>query len=429
MVAYPSLGIAASSFEDPAFAEAFARRWNRWAARFADASPGRRLRAVGIVPLQDPARAVRVLDEVGALGLVAVTVPPCLRDGRNLDHPSLDAFWEAVASSGLPAGVHGAPGMHVPVAGADRFDNYVQVHALSFPFDQMIALTALTLGGVLERHARLRVAFLEAGVGWVPYFLERLDEHVEKRGRQVPGCRRPPSEYAARGQCVFSCEPEEHGIAHAVDALGAGTVMYASDYPHWDSDFPHTVAPIRDRPDLSVAAKACGPRQDRGRVLPNLAPLLLPRRGAGRLDDPRGVGRGGLVGEAEGRGELPPDHLRDQEGDVDPAVGQTARDAGPEPGTVVALDEEARDVRRRGEAGLLRGGRRLLPAHRVELDRRPVGCLREPVAHHETEIRAGCRERLEGPREHAGLVRHLGAPERDPFDRDRHGVLLRLRSP
>jgi predicted TIM-barrel fold metal-dependent hydrolase len=255
MVAYPSLGLGATAFDDPAFAEDFARRWNRWAARFADASPGRRVRAVGIVPLQAPARAVAMVDEIAALGLVAVTVPPALRDGRNLDHPSLEPFWARVAAAALPVGVHGAPGMHIPVPGADRFDNYVQVHAVSFPFDQMVALTALAFGGVLERHAALRVAFLESGVGWVPYFLERLDEHFEKRGPEVPGCRRPPSEYAARGQCIFSCEPEERGIAWAAAALGADKIMYASDYPHWDSDFPHTVAPIRERSDLDEAAK------------------------------------------------------------------------------------------------------------------------------------------------------------------------------
>jgi len=72
----------------------------------------------------------------------------------------------------------------------------------------------------------------------------------------VPECKRPPSEYVARGQCVFSCEPEEHGIAFAAAAIGADKIMYASDYPHWDSDFPNTVAPIRDRDDLPVAAKA-----------------------------------------------------------------------------------------------------------------------------------------------------------------------------
>jgi len=256
MVAYPSLGLGATAFEDACFAEDFARRWNRWAARFADGSPARRLRAVGIVPLQAPERATAMVDEIGALGLVAVAVPPALRDGRNLDHPSLEPFWTRVAAAGLPVGVHGAPGMHIPVPGADRFDNYVQVHAVSFPFDQMVALTALAFGGVLERSAALRVAFLESGVGWVPYFLERLDEHFEKRGAEVPACRRPPSEYVARGQCVFSCEPEERGLAWAVAELGADRIMYASDYPHWDSGFPDTVAPIRARPDLGDDAKA-----------------------------------------------------------------------------------------------------------------------------------------------------------------------------
>jgi len=256
MVCYPSLGIGATAFDDLVFADDFARRWNRWASRFCGRAPAQRLRAVGIVPLPDPARAARMVGEIATLGLVGVTVPAALCDGRNLDHPSFEVVWNAIEAAGLPVGVHGAPGMHVPVPGADRFDNYVQVHALSFPFDQMIALTALTLGGVLERHPKLRVAFLESGVGWVPYFLERLDEHFEKRGYQVPGCKRPPSEYAARGQCVFSCEPEEHGIAFAADAIGADKIMYASDYPHWDSDFPNTVAPIRGRDDLSDAAKA-----------------------------------------------------------------------------------------------------------------------------------------------------------------------------
>ena len=180
--------------------------------------PGR-LYGVGVVPLQAVDVAVSMLSEVKELGLVAVTIPPVLRD-RNLDHPSLDPFFAKAAALGLPVGVHGAPGMHVPTPGADRFENYVQVHCVSFPFDQMLALTALIMGGVLERHPGLRMAFLEAGVGWVPYFIERMDEHFEKRGGEIPQCKRPPSEYVARGQCYFSCEPEERGIAMACDAIG-----------------------------------------------------------------------------------------------------------------------------------------------------------------------------------------------------------------
>ena len=78
--------------------------------------------------------------------------------------------------------MHGAPGIHLPKIGVDRFDNYIQVHCISFPFDQMTAMTALVSGGVFDRHPKLKVAFLEAGVGWVPFFVDRLHEHFEKRG-------------------------------------------------------------------------------------------------------------------------------------------------------------------------------------------------------------------------------------------------------
>ncbi|BAX92836.1 amidohydrolase [Mycobacterium shigaense] len=82
----------------------------------------------------------------------------------------------------MPLGVHGAPGTHLPKIGVDRFTNYIQVHCISFPFDQMTAMTAMVSGGVFERHPQLRVAFLEAGAGWVPFFIDRLHEHYESEG-------------------------------------------------------------------------------------------------------------------------------------------------------------------------------------------------------------------------------------------------------
>ena len=108
-------------------------------------------------------------------------IPPALKT-RNLDHPDLDPFYAAAVELDMPLGVHGAPGIHLPKIGVDRFTNYIQVHCISFPFDQMTAMTALVSGGVFDRHPKLRVAFLEAGVGWVPYFIDRMHEHFEKRG-------------------------------------------------------------------------------------------------------------------------------------------------------------------------------------------------------------------------------------------------------
>src|SRR2546422_1021385 len=184
------------------------------------------------------------------LGLVAIMVPAVLRT-RNLDHRDLEPFYAAAQDLEIPLGIHGAPGIHLPPLGAERFDNYLQVHVVSFPFDMMVATTALVLGGVLERHPRLRVALLESGVGWVPYFFDRLDEHVEKRGRLTPECKREPREYLARGQLHVSCEPEESALPFVTATLGDHFVMYASDYPHWDGDFPNSTRGLRERTDLA----------------------------------------------------------------------------------------------------------------------------------------------------------------------------------
>ena len=185
MVLFPSLALGVGGFEDLRFAAEFARAYNRFIVEYCRESRGRLL-GVAVVPLEDVDAAVAVLREARNAGCVGAVVPPALRT-RNLDHPDLEPFYAAAVELDMPLGVHGAPGVHLPKIGVDRFTNYIQVHCVSFPFDQMTAMTALLSGGVFDRHPRLRVAFLESGVTWVPYFLDRMHEHFEKRGDWIPG--------------------------------------------------------------------------------------------------------------------------------------------------------------------------------------------------------------------------------------------------
>jgi uncharacterized protein len=258
MVFFPSVALGLPAYEDQPFAAEMARSYNRWLADYCRQGdrPGRtgRLLGVGLVPIEDVATSIAIMRESKRLGLVATMIPAALKR-RNLDHPDLEPFYRAAEELDMPLGIHGAPGIHLPMFGSERFDNYLQVHCVSFPFDMMVAATAVVLGGVLERHPRLRVAFLESGVGWVPYFFDRMDEHVEKRGRLTPACKRPPREYLQRGQIYVSCEPEESTVAFAAETLGAHFILYASDYPHWDSDFPHSTQPLRTRTDISDAVR------------------------------------------------------------------------------------------------------------------------------------------------------------------------------
>jgi predicted TIM-barrel fold metal-dependent hydrolase len=255
MVLFPSFGLAVPSFRDLGFGAEIARFYNDWIRQWTQAAPDR-LFGVAVLPIEDVAASLDVLTKARAAGLVCAAIPPALRE-RNLDHPDLDPFYAAAADLDMPLGVHGAPGVHLPKIGVDRFSNYIQVHCVSFPFDQMAAMTALVSGGVFERHPKLRVAFLESGVGWVSYFLDRMHEHYEKRGDWIPdGWKREPREYLERGQIFVTCEAGEPMLPATIADLGCDFVMYASDYPHWDSEFPESSKPLRERADLSEAARA-----------------------------------------------------------------------------------------------------------------------------------------------------------------------------
>ncbi|HXQ75029.1 MAG TPA: amidohydrolase family protein [Acidimicrobiales bacterium] len=243
MVLFPSFGLCVPTIEDPVLGSAVARIYNTWAADFCDRSGGR-LFAAAVAPIEHGDDAIAVMTEAKELGLVCTVVPPGLKT-RNLDHPDLDRFYAAAAEMGMALGVHGAPGIHLPKIGVDRFTNYIQVHCISFPFDQMTAMTALVSGGVFDRHPTLRVAFLEAGVGWLPWFMERLDEHYESRGDWIPGgWQRPPAQYVEAGNIVVTCEPDENSVPYVVEMLGDACIMFASDYPHWDGAWPRATTEL-----------------------------------------------------------------------------------------------------------------------------------------------------------------------------------------
>ena len=133
--------------------------------------------------------------------------------------------------------------------------NFVYNHIGHFAAAAHAVAKSLFLGGVTRRFPSLRVAFLEAGVGWVPYWLERMDEEWERRRAEAPLVKRRPSEYCTGGNIFFSCEAEEKGLASAIETLGEDVVLWASDYPHWDMTWPGMVDDIMKRKDVSESAK------------------------------------------------------------------------------------------------------------------------------------------------------------------------------
>jgi predicted TIM-barrel fold metal-dependent hydrolase len=208
------------------------------------------------------------------LGHVGGTIPPNVA-GRDLDDPAFAPLFDEATRLDAPLSVHWGNGSHLHAAGTDRFDTHFMVHALGHPVEQMIALACVLTGGVLDEHPTLRIGFLEAGCGWTPYWVERLEDHYERRGAELPRMKRAPSEYLAQRRCFVTAEPAERLLPQALTAFGDGCVLFASDYPHSDSAFPHAVSTLRGRQDVPDDEK---PGLFGGNALAFYGPRLAGRR-------------------------------------------------------------------------------------------------------------------------------------------------------
>jgi predicted TIM-barrel fold metal-dependent hydrolase len=246
------LGLTGSLLAHPERGTALARGYNDWLADYCAAAP-ERLKGVALLPLQDMPAAIaeleRAVSRFGFVsGLLGTRVGEC-----PLDDPVLDPLYAAAEALDLPLSIHGGDiqGNNVAL----RYPTFSQRHALGFPISLMTAVMDIACGGVLDRHPRLRLSFLEAGAGWLPYWLDRLDEHWERRPNHVPHMRRSARETWGEGRLYISCDPDEWTLPQTVELLGAATILYASDYPHWDSAFPESARLIAHRAELTDEAK------------------------------------------------------------------------------------------------------------------------------------------------------------------------------
>jgi predicted TIM-barrel fold metal-dependent hydrolase len=252
-VLYPTLGLFLSFLRDRQWAVALCRAYNTLLyEEFTRVTP--RLRAVALLPLQDPDAAVkeltRAVRELGCVGaMLAADGSHVLGDAR------FHGIYEEAQRLDVMLGVH-ASGSHLGGCGVDVFPTFIQTHTTSHPFGQMRQLTSMIFEGIPERFPRLRLAFLEAGCGWAPYWMERMDDEYDKRGAdEAPALKKRPSEYVRGGTVYFSCEADEWLLPQALRLVGEDRIVYASDFPHWDNGYPGSVDEVRMRGDITETQK------------------------------------------------------------------------------------------------------------------------------------------------------------------------------
>jgi predicted TIM-barrel fold metal-dependent hydrolase len=229
------------------YASALAKAYNDWLIDYwLRLDP--RLKGSLIVAPHDPGGAAKEIRRIGAhpdIVQVLVTAGSQRPYGDPFYHP----IWQAAADVGLPVAIHlgGQGGVNNGPASAGPPTFYWEAHALHCE-PAMGHVGSLIAHGIFEKWPGLTFILIECGVAWLPGILWRLDNDYKALRKETPWLKRLPSEYA-RDHIRMSTQPIERPAnkQHLWDVLeaidGKNTLLFASDYPHWDFDDP-TQLPI-----------------------------------------------------------------------------------------------------------------------------------------------------------------------------------------
>ena len=179
---------------------------------------------LGTVPLQDPALASnevrRVVTELGLAGVEIGTVV----EGKNLDDPTLEPFWQTCDQLGAAIFVHPAA-----VLAPERTSKYRMLFSVGYTTETGIAAAAIVMSGLLDRHPTLRICFAHGG-GTFPWLLPRLDQTWNVFDDVKAGTYRKPSE-TAKLLTYDTLTYDIHNVSLLIERVGTDRLVMGTDYP------------------------------------------------------------------------------------------------------------------------------------------------------------------------------------------------------
>jgi uncharacterized protein len=200
-----------------------------------------RLLPVGVIPVLDPKEGVAEVERLVAKGFKALTVPtyPKSYDLAPYWEDEYRPLWQAFAANRIPLSLHtnASPGltgiqMSDPTPAKGIFQSLP-------PIVMAELISTWILGGMVPDNPDLHIVLVESGIGWIPYYLERLDTMSRRHNWGGRGMiKEKPSTFWQR-QFHATFEDDLAGM-RMIDLLGVHTLMWASDYPHPDSTWPES---------------------------------------------------------------------------------------------------------------------------------------------------------------------------------------------
>ncbi|NYT36267.1 amidohydrolase [Allopusillimonas soli] len=225
--------------------------YNRWIVeRILPHEP--RMKALLYLPFNTPKAAEDMVKRfLGAKGVVGFLVTSTRYQPVHAnEYMRLYAMLE---EAGMPIGFHAHHNWHNEYT--RHLNRFISVHALSFVLSNLVHMTNWIVNGLPERFPKLKVIWIESGLAWLPFLMQRLDHEYLMRVSEAPLLKRLPSDYIR--EMFYSLQPMETTnmrlLEMTMEAINAKTqLLYASDWPHWDFDLPSTVT---DLPFLDEESK------------------------------------------------------------------------------------------------------------------------------------------------------------------------------
>jgi predicted TIM-barrel fold metal-dependent hydrolase len=226
--------------KDPALRDYVVQRYNDWMLELSKAAPTR-LVGLAHIPLLDLDEAQRELKRVAKAGLKGFHVDPFPdeRGGKPLWDPAYEPFWALVAETGLPMSFHivGPRKQNVTETFMNPTPGIKETFIAIAPISICETVATLVFTGILARHPKLRFVLVECGIGWIPYFLERMDQTFNKHRFWTKSVitEKPSTYWYRQGYATFI--QDLAGVAERHRA-GLKNIMWSTDYPHSDSTWP-----------------------------------------------------------------------------------------------------------------------------------------------------------------------------------------------
>ena len=228
-----------------------ATAYNRWLVEHV-LPHDKRLRALLYLPFNTPEEAEKTVKRfLGAPGVAGFLVTSSRH--KPVHSNQYMRLYAMLEEAGQPLAFHAHHNWNDEYT--SQLNRFISMHAISFVLCNMVHLTNWVINGLPERFPDLKVVWMESGLAWLPFLMQRLDNEYLMRSSEAPLLKKLPSEYMR--EMYYSSQPMETTdmdlLAATFRAIRAETqLLYSSDWPHWDFDLP---SKIWDLPFLEEEAK------------------------------------------------------------------------------------------------------------------------------------------------------------------------------